>query len=368
MKKFALCLCAVGLAATAFANNETDRLKAADSKNLKTLEPLRWKALGGEWNTNVGSPNRDTGDCLVFDQIWPDNDSSDNGSDITPLQDGTACGLPGDGYRWVFASTTLNIPVNVEDIQIDAAYANAGVCVDRFVIIASINSGFAVPPPAENLAIAVAVADTFNDCNDPNGPASDFLTLCNNPNADLLIFDYGAIAPNNWILNNTVSDPNNALSVPADGSGAVAFWLVSYTTDAGDPNDWIAGTAFKPWMWGTRSNAPVADLTPSAGDSGDLYYIDADANLGIDTVTECFTWLGWSGCPDPAGPMILLISSQCNIGGGCAGDLTGDSQTDFADFAQLSSCWGQACGDLTGDATTDFADFAALSADWNCGL
>lgn len=75
---------------------------------------------------------------------------------------------------------------------------------------------------------------------------------------------------------------------------------------------------------------------------------------------------------DPANPGLgtVTVSGQVVATGAllCAGDLTGDSAVDFADFSQLASCFDQPCGDLTGDATTDFADFAVLASDWNCGL
>lgn len=68
--------------------------------------------------------------------------------------------------------------------------------------------------------------------------------------------------------------------------------------------------------------------------------------------------------PEGLAPELVIVLGAA----ACDGDLTGDSQVDFADFSVLSSCWGAACGDLTGDAVTDFADFSTLSSDWGCGL
>lgn len=106
----------------------------------------------------------------------------------------------------------------------------------------------------------------------------------------------------------------------------------------------------------------------------DLSWYTIDGGGGY-SAGGSYTLEGTIGQPDAGGPMVggpyeltggFWVAGD--TGGLCAGDLDGDSITDFNDFAQLSACWGAACGDLTGDNITDFADFAALSADWGCGL
>jgi probable HAF family extracellular repeat protein len=55
----------------------------------------------------------------------------------------------------------------------------------------------------------------------------------------------------------------------------------------------------------------------------------------------------------------------------CAGDLTGDGDTDQSDLGMLLGDWGctggNCEGDLDGDGDTDQADLGILLADWGCG-
>lgn len=353
-------LSAVALAACAMADNP----QAYPMTDLEVLRPVRVAPLGGEWAPGLPPQPPALGNCLVFDQVWPDiNDIDGDGSDILPLQGGTACGLPGDGYRWVFPATTLNLPLEVEDFQVAPVYA--GICIDRVIVVADINGGFAVPPPAEALLVAVGLADEFNECGGGTGPLAGEMPLCNNAAASLVLFDFGIVPAGRYALDLAIPVADNYLQVPMDGEGAVQLWLVSYSGDPANPANWAPGTAYAPYMWGTRSNSPSPDLDPPTGDTGPQLYRDVDFSLTIDPVDECFEWHVLS-CPNPAGPMIALVASECGTTPTCPGDVNGDSTTNFLDFAVLAQCWDQPCADLTGDATTDFADFAVLSGGWGC--
>ena len=56
----------------------------------------------------------------------------------------------------------------------------------------------------------------------------------------------------------------------------------------------------------------------------------------------------------------------------CVGDVTGDGQTNIADFNILAGNFGNTVapntsGDLTGDGAVDIADFNILAGDFGCG-
>lgn len=110
------------------------------------------------------------------------------------------------------------------------------------------------------------------------------------------------------------------------------------------------------------SNLPTRDPKTLGG-----LIISAEIIYDVDNSGTFEDCTNNPGSPDQDYNVLLYVGSL-ETGGvtPCDGDLTGDSKTDFADFAQLSACFGSPCGDLTGDNLTDFADFAVLSADFGC--
>jgi hypothetical protein len=309
MRKF-FCLSA-GLAACSVAG-----LASAEKPQIQSLDkaievqPIRMAAIDrtGKLLTQwfyTDDVQNDTNciDTLVYDAYEP------TGPDDALPTGGTECNPNfGPTTRWFFG----------------ASYCNTWTLND----IASLADGWAGDQTSDHHMTAWQWYGDGNpagteQCYLVNFTYEDFDDTCNGPAAangyDGIIYDFGPLTTNPggyYYTNLTPCDSGLALTLPADGSGALDLHMWNFF----DGNNFTYATCGQAMLWGMKDTATQGSQGPVQWD--DDTDIDANGNCTADVngnclnlpdgslvaPFECYDY-AFGLCPDPLGAMMNLYGN-----------------------------------------------------------
>ena len=205
-----------------------------------------------------------------------------------------------------------------------------------------------------------------------------------------------------WFGNDHTSQPGVLPGVDLLPNGLefdiedIGWRVFDYDQSAMSPNDegtgfMIAGGDF------INPDFPLPDDQVVLGSKDTSTWIASDPGFGVDpgwdgddtdtsyldvlNGTENINWQYTAGPPDdPFGDKEMTHDTPfrlyVDLGGGCAGDIDGDGDTDQSDLGVLLAAWGSVPGDGNWNAAADLdlsgeidqPDLGILLADWECGV
>lgn len=353
MKKFAVCLGALGLCAG--LATAKDLVKQTNGIQLTPVRIAQVYADGsiGQWQDYVQT--RDIlSDTLVFDNFEPDVDGSVSGTVGFPIGGGT-CGLgspeDADSGRWFFG-TTYNNPFAANDMTAasgggsdinDMVVAwNFGAGADRgmFLVISTFDSN--------------AIADNTGLCDTPvNQDDASFL-------GGVILdfgFDPGSSAGYYFTVVEDLSTVSGiSVPVPADLIGAYHVIIGTYVTDPATDGVLDTTPGSQPMLWGTGDAEAIGGAADGdrPGTQNEWQWDDDFVIDGVHQAPdECYNY-AFGVCPDPLGAMIAFwVAGGCP----CVFDLDDDCRTGLSDLILLFAEYG---------TTYDFQDFVGLLDEYGC--
>lgn len=329
--------------AVPFIPGDSDRDGDCDGDDIAKIAAVFGDADWVFSNSYATAPEGDSGNPAMQTRPWDVNATGDNGIEPSDLQ--WALNFQGNTNGRVVGRTYDSTTPAAAGVHLNP---NTGVQV-TFTFDVTVPSGR--PLSGLNVGDTVEVqvrAEVTSGANASVGEQNGVMQVVH----DALLSTGGVLAHTGTTFAGGLQPTRSTLVAPGVNGGVET--VNGYTTafDKG-----ISGATALYTLTFTAGSTGSTSLTLSPAAA---FTISTPAGVKVGHTDNNGNPAGASY---PA-PLALTVVP----GGGCSGDLTGDSQVDFADFSVLSACWGSPCGDLTGDALTDFADFSALSADWGCGL